>query len=89
MATREQIQWLVINIKAILTLDERQSKIKLAYLFGRKTVNNAALAMIDLLSSFKWKVKTITFDDGKAFCAHERIAKTLECDNYFVKPYHS
>ena len=74
---------------AILTLDERKSKIKLAYPLSRKTANNVALAIIDLLSPLKAQVKTITFDNGKEFCAHEKIAKILECDNYFAKPYHS
>ena len=38
---------------AILTLDERKSKIKLAFPLGRKTANNVVLAMINLFSPLK------------------------------------
>lgn len=34
-------------------------------------------------------VETITFDNGKEFAGHERIAATLDCQCYFAKPYHS
>ena len=34
-------------------------------------------------------VETITFDNGKEFSLHKEIAKKIECDTYFAKPYHS
>jgi IS30 family transposase len=34
-------------------------------------------------------VHTLTFDNGKKFAKHEEVANTLECETYFVKPYHS
>jgi len=45
--------------------------------------------MIKLLSPIKQFVKTLTFDNGKEFSLHEIIAKFLECDTYFAKPYHA
>ncbi|MCK5809807.1 MAG: IS30 family transposase [Cocleimonas sp.] len=42
-----------------------------------------------LLMPIKETIKSITYDNGKAFCSHEIIAKTLACDTYFAKPYRS
>ena len=42
-----------------------------------------------LLDPIKRFVKTITFDNGKEFTLHEKIAQSLECKTYFAKPYHS
>ncbi len=33
--------------------------------------------------------KTVTFDNGKEFTLHENIAKEIECETCFAKPYHS
>jgi len=45
--------------------------------------------MIKLLEPIHCYVKTITFDNGKEFTLHEKIAKVLNCKTYFAKPYHS
>jgi len=74
---------------AIVTLDERQSKLRLAAPLARKKAQEVADAMTHLLHPLKPFVKTITFDNGKEFTAHEKVAKALACDNYFAKPYHS
>jgi IS30 family transposase len=42
-----------------------------------------------LLDPIKAFVKTITFDNGKEFTLHEKIAEALDCDTYFAKPYSS
>ncbi len=34
-------------------------------------------------------VETVTFDNGKEFAGHERIAAKLDCQCFFAKPYHS
>ena len=34
-------------------------------------------------------VQTITYDNGKEFSEHERIAKCLNADIYFAEPYSS
>jgi len=74
---------------AIVTLDERVSKLRLAFpLAGKKAqyVFDATVLVLDPIKSF---VKTITFDNGKEFTLHEKIADSLECDTYFAKPYSS
>lgn len=74
---------------ALVTLDERLSKLRFALpqigKFAQMTKDN----IIKLLEPFKDFVKTITFDNGKEFAKHENIAQKLSCDTFFAKPYHS
>ncbi len=74
---------------AIMTLDDRKSKLRLAAPLKSKKAQDAKQATIALLQPIKSFVETITFDNGKEFTLHELIAKALECDTYFAKPYHS
>ncbi len=46
-------------------------------------------AVISLFKPIVNLVKTITFDNGKEFAFHEEIARDINCDTYFAKPYHS
>ena len=74
---------------AIVTLDDRKSKLRLAFPLAGKKSQGVFDATILLLDPIKRFVKTITFDNGKEFTQHEKIAKSLECETYFAKPYHS
>lgn len=74
---------------AIVTLDERQSKLRLAAPLQGKKAQPVKEAMIALLHPIRQFVKTITFDNGKEFTLHESIAEALSCDTYFATPYHS
>ena len=74
---------------AIVTLDERVTKIRLAAPLSGKHAEDVKHSIIELLSPIDQHVKTITFDNGKEFTQHEEIAKGLSCDTYFAKPYHS
>ncbi|VAW47975.1 Mobile element protein [hydrothermal vent metagenome] len=74
---------------AIVTLDERQTKLRLAAPLPDKKALSVKNAMVALLQPIQQFVKTITFDNGKEFTQHESIAKELSCDTYFAKPYHS
>ena len=44
---------------------------------------------IKMLSPYKDRVLTLTFDNGSEFVKHERIAKALEAETYFAHPYSS
>lgn len=46
-------------------------------------------ATIQALLPLKQQIKTITADNGKEFALHQEIAKELNGDFYFAKPYHS
>jgi len=74
---------------ALVTLDERKSKLRLAFPLKAKTAENTTEAILILLRRLKSYVKTITFDNGKEFTLHEMIAKVLDCKTYFAKPFHS
>ena len=74
---------------AIVTLDERKSKLRLAAPLPGKKAHPVKEAMVALLHPVRQFVKTITFDNGKEFTLHESIAKALSCETYFAQPYHS
>lgn len=74
---------------AIVTMDERKSKLRLAAPLAGKKAKAVTEAMINLLTPIKKYVLTATFDNGKEFTLHEVFAKKINCDTYFAKPYHS
>lgn len=74
---------------ALVTLDERKSKLRLAIPVTNKTAEAVTSSIITLLDGFKDWVHTLTFDNGKEFAKHEQVAQALGCKTYFAKPYHS
>lgn len=74
---------------AIVTIDERKSKLRLALPLQTKKAQGVTDAIVQLLKPIKQLAKTITFDNGKEFTQHEKIAESLSCKTYFAKPYHS
>lgn len=73
----------------IVTLDERQTKLRMAFPLNSKHCLAVSNAIIHLLTPFKQFVHSITFDNGKEFCAHDKINNSLSCNIYFATPYHS
>ena len=74
---------------AIVTLDERVSKLRMAYPVNTKQANKVAQAITQVLLPIKTWVESITYDNGKEFAKHETVNNQLECLSYFAKPYHS
>ena len=74
---------------AIVTLDERVTKLRFSFPLNRRLAISVRDSIISMLTLVKAHVKSITFDNGKEFTLHEGIAKELDCDTYFAKPYHS
>jgi IS30 family transposase len=72
-----------------VTLDERKSKLRLAIPVASKNADCVTKAIQSLLKPIRRYVETITFDNGKEFARHEKIAESIECSTYFAKPYHS
>lgn len=66
---------------AILTLVDKKSKYLKAKKVGRKTKENVALSVINLLKN--QTVHTITFDNGSEFAGHIKIAQKLKTSVYF------
>ena len=74
---------------AIVTLVERKSGYAVIKKVSNKTSELVSTAIIELLKPIQAKVKTLTFDNGKEFAAHEQIDAALGCTSYFARPYAS
>jgi transposase, IS30 family len=72
---------------ALLTLLERKTLYTIIVKLDGKNAEALAQAAISAMTSFKDKIKTITFDNGLEFAAHEKIAEALEAKIYFAHPY--
>ena len=74
---------------ALLTLNERRSRLTLLAPLASKKASVVADAMISLLKPLAAHVHTITNDNGKEFAEHERIATALNAEIDFAHPYSS
>ena len=74
---------------AILSYADRHSKFTLLKKMMRKTANNVHTATVEKMRALPHKVLTITYDNGKEFSDHEKIAADLNASCYFATPYHS
>jgi IS30 family transposase len=73
----------------LVTLAERKSRYVLAGHIRSKHADGVTAVTTGLLSPHKDNCHTITFDNGKEFAEHERIAAELQASIYFAHPYHS
>jgi len=75
---------------ALLVLTDRTTLLtKLKKVTSRKAdrmATHITSQLSDIPSAF---IKTLTFDNDKAFAKHQKIAKQLEADTYFTRPYTS
>jgi IS30 family transposase len=74
---------------ALVTHVERVSKYLKTKKIGRKTMENTNVATCNLLKKHKKFVNSITFDNGKEFAGHAKIARALGAKIYFARPYKS
>jgi IS30 family transposase len=73
----------------MVTLAERKSRYVLAGLIRSKHAAGVTAVTTRLLTPYKDKCHTITFDKGREFAEHEKMAAELKADIYFANPYHS
>lgn len=75
---------------AVLTLTERKSMLLYASPLVSRNAHGVAQAIIQLLGTLppSWR-RTITFDNGTEFSAHEQITQKLQTHIYFAHPYAS
>lgn len=75
---------------ALLVLTDRTTLLtKLQKVTSRKAdpmASHIVRQLSDIPSGF---IKTLTFDNDKAFAKHQKIAAQLEADTYFTRPYTS
>ena len=73
----------------LVTPAERTSRYVLAGHRRSKHAAGGTAVTTRLLTPYKDKCHTITFDNGKEFAGHEKMAVALKADIYFATPYHS
>ncbi len=78
-----------LHQSAIVSMVERKSKLTKLLKVSRKTAEEVFWAIINKLSPIQRFVLTLTYDNGKEFAWHEKIALLLQAKCYFAKPYHS
>jgi IS30 family transposase len=74
---------------ALLTVNDRATGLAKIVKVDSKDSTVVKDALVKLLYDFKPFLQTITSDNGKEFAQHAQIAKELEVDYYFARPYHS
>jgi IS30 family transposase len=78
------------HIGAIVTHVDKASKFLLAGLAKNKTVqqiNQVTIRLFEQIGdTFR---KTMTFDNGREFCGHQKLADALGLSCFFANPYHS
>lgn len=75
--------------QAIVSLTERKARMSLIAKVERKTADQVAAKIIQLLKPHADKIHTLTSDNGREFARHKEIARTLTTNFYFAHPYAS
>jgi len=73
----------------LISLVERQSRYTVLGHAKRKTKDLVADEVIKTMKDYQPHCKTITYDNGREFTDHPRMAKALDADIYFAHPYSS
>lgn len=75
---------------ALLVMTDRTTLITMIERLTSKSADQVYQKMKSRLTNFNssW-IKTITFDNGKEFAYHHKIAKDLNAKTYFTRPYTS
>ena len=71
----------------LVTLVERKSRFTLFKQVESKRAAVVREAIVELLAPYQDQTHTLTFDNGKEFAEHERVAEALEADTYLAHPY--
>lgn len=74
---------------AIVSYVDRCSKFTILKMLENRTAELVTEATLSKLGKGTLPVLTITYDNGKEFSEHEKIASGLNTSCYFAKPYHS
>jgi IS30 family transposase len=73
----------------LVTVVDRASLMTCCSRVYSRTAKVVSAAIIRLLTPYKERVHTLTFDNGSEFVRHEKIARALEAHTYFAHPYSS
>jgi transposase, IS30 family len=72
---------------AIVTLVCRKSRFLLIRKVAKKRAEEVKNALIAAISAENLPIYSITFDNGKEFAAHNKIAEKFQAKTYFANPY--
>jgi IS30 family transposase len=74
----------------VVTHVDKASKYLVAGLAKNKTMEEINRVTINLLGKVEPAyLKTMTFDNGREFCGHEKLSESLNLECFFATPYHS
>jgi IS30 family transposase len=73
--------------KVLVTLVEPKSKLSIMGLATNKTAQAVKETLVQLLSSLRRHVHTLTYDNGPEFAQHKEIDIALKSQGYFARPY--
>ena len=74
----------------VVTHVDKASKYLVAGLAKNKTMEEVNRVTINLLGKVEPAyLKTMTFDNGREFCGHEKLSESLNLKCFFANPYHS
>jgi IS30 family transposase len=74
----------------VVTHVDKASKYLLAGLAKNKTMEEINRVTLKLFEPVKTDFcKTMTFDNGREFCGHEKLSESLKLETFFANPYHS
>ena len=74
---------------AVMSHVERRSKFTKLAKLPDKSANSVVQACRRVLLPLADRIETITYDNGKEFASHIKIATSLGALSYFAKPYHA
>ena len=74
----------------VVTHVDKASKYLLAGLAKNKTMDEINRVTFNLFEPIEsTSRKTMTFDNGREFCGHEKLSERLKLETFFANPYHS
>jgi hypothetical protein len=73
----------------LVTLTERRRRLTLIASTNTKKGAIVCATIVDLLKPYQNDLHTITYDNGKEFADHEKVAESLRGSCYFANPYSS
>lgn len=74
---------------AITSMVERRTKLTKLVLLKGPTAKATKAGIVKRLKPIQTHVLTLTSDNGKEFCGHQKISRKLAADFYFATPYHA
>lgn len=73
----------------LVTLVERKTRLSVIGKAPDRTAKEVTAVILKGLLPLAPQVQTLTYDNGKEFAQHQKIAKELDACGYFAHPYHS